>query len=432
MRNSMKIGILLVAIVYGSTIAATCRAASFESPGTVKAEDVVPEQLLSGSNHKLVDTVLTNGIQNQYRIETKHGQFEADGVIELRVRIREADALAYLDAVSKTDVFISALKDAGINSAKSVVSAVTKPVQTVKGLPSGIQKVFSGYVQGAKRGVVATKRLFDGESESGVLDPKKFKELNYVVSTSERKWASELSVDPYSTNMELRAAISSIAIVQFMGALPLDIALPVTASLAIGMLGELGDQIYSINADELETSNRACLDKAGLSSSQIDGFFDADYLTPTMHTIFCSAISRLSGESLGLLSEQLATSESFPESHFLLQTLSLLSWYQGEVGEIETLIANDGLPYAITRNRELLVMTPTDYLLWTNVNALRIDHMSQVAKDKNTGQKSIWIMGQASDRARSGLAGQNWNLHDRTSSELMASIYEVGTIPQHQ
>ncbi|MFT6436977.1 MAG: hypothetical protein ACJAVI_005051 [Candidatus Azotimanducaceae bacterium] len=418
----MKILALVVVFTCSSVFGA-----GFESTAGIDADDVIPTSLLLGPNHKVSDSILNNGMQNTYTVESQYGDFEAQGSIGLRIRIRQVDALTYLDNLSKSAVFIQALADAGISSVLAVANAITKPVATIKGLPAGIGRLFTGYIEDTKRGVEISKGFLAGSQTEG-LDPAELKKLNYLLGDAEREWAAELKVDPYGTNMVLRTAISNMAVVQFIGSLPVDFALPRYGGLAVGVLEEIGDKIYGQDAKSLEEANRVCLNLAGIKESELDAFFATGYMTPTMHAMYCSAANRLTEvENVSLFVDRLIQSQSFEESRFLLSTMSLMAWHHNKKGPLAAFMSDAGLPFAKTEDGHLLVMVPGDYLVWTEAVALRLDQLSEIVGDDASFKgKSIWLLGAASNRASRELASRNWNLHDRSTNAEIESVFQSG------
>lgn len=398
-------------------------AVDFETPPTFQAKDVVPKQLLSGPNHNVLPEVTNNGYQNKYLVKSIYGQFEASGSLDLRIRIREADAFAYLETMSKTEVFLNSLKDAGIDTAKSIVSAFTNPIQTVKGIPDGIARLFSGYVHTAKRSAAGAQRMIEGSDKE--MTPEEFKRYNYLVGESERQWASELKIDPYTTNIKLRKAISEMAVVQYIGGLPVDFALPMTASVAVSVLGELSNKIYQQNALELESGNRACLADGGIGPDTIEAFFASYYMTPTMHTIFCVSINRLTGvKNLDLAANHLAQAASFEETRFLLNSVALLTWYQIQHKNLERITSKTRMPYGVTNTNELIAMVPGDHLIWSEALQSNLDLI--IDEEHPYSRKTLWMLGRTSEKAHREIVKRGWTIHDRTNNEQMAAFYETG------
>lgn len=404
--------------------AASSDASEFETSPTLNLSDLIPARLISGPNHNVLPDVSSNGFQNSFIIESDYGQFMATGVFGLRIRIREVDALAYLKTMSKTEVFVDSLVDAGIDTAKSFTRMFTDPVGTVKGIPGGVTRLFSGYVDSTKRGVNYAQNI-GKDFKDAEVDPKEFKKRNYLLSDTERQWAAELKTDPYTTNLKLRAVIGEMSVVQFVGGLPVSYALPVTLSVTADVLGELAEKIYMQNASELEVSNRVCLSDAGISPETIEEFFASDYMTPTMHSVFCASISRLKGvKNLELVAVQLPRTHSFRETRFLLNTVSLLAWYQKQYKNIDRISSRTTLPYGVTNNNELVAIVPADYLIWSESLAANVELLN--SDERPFAEKSIWLVGQTSEKARREFAKRGWTIHDRDNDEQMAKLFNFG------
>ena len=58
----------------------------------------------------------------------------------LAVRLHEIDALAQLQGVSKTEVFLQAAGRSVVNVGKGAAAVVTNPEATAKGLGSGLKR----------------------------------------------------------------------------------------------------------------------------------------------------------------------------------------------------------------------------------------------------------------------------------------------------
>jgi hypothetical protein len=392
----------------------------YETPGEVGSADYLPAVLQAGPNHTVSSIAVSDGFQNTYIISSEFGQFAVTGMAALKTRVTEVDAMAYLEAVSRADVFVNALKDAGVETATAIAAVFTSPVKTVQGIPGGVDRVFAG----ARRGFGLTKRLFQNKPDSNDIDPKDFREMNYLVGNSERNWASELKTDPYTTNMKLRKMVSSMSVVEFIGGLPVDIALPMGAGLAVGVLGDQ-TEIYRQSAQLLEQKNRACLAEFAVEASDIDALIKASYLTPTTQTAICNALTRLDGvANLNQLPAMFANSESFEATNFLLQTINLLAWYNtdaGDVAAITEIISDDGLPYGLTVEGTVLLMLPADNLLWTDLVE------SRMADIKSDEVKSLWILGAISHQANEQLTKSGWKISSTANSEQLKSLYNAET-----
>ncbi len=403
---------LLALSLLTASVAFADNNSSYEVPGTVAANDYVPVELQTGPNHTVSSEALSDGFQNTYTINSKYGAFQATGLASLKRQITEVDALAYLEAASRADVFVDALRDAGVETAGAIAKVFTSPVTTVQGIPDGIGRVF----EGAKRGFGLTRRMFKGKSEETGIDPKDFREMNYLLGNSERKWAQELKTDPYTTNMKLRQTISSMSVVEFIRGLPVDIALPMGAGLAVGVLGD-ETEIYKQSAEQLEATNRACLGTLGLNDKIIEAYAEADYLTPTSQTALCNALGRLQGvEGRDQLVDAIVASQSFEASDFLLQIAGLLAWYQEDQGKLSSIVVADGLPYGV-QGESAVLMLPAENLQWTEVFSNRI-------KALETQKGSVWVLGTPSEATQTSLESQGWQLVSVATSPALKTLYD--------
>ena len=117
-------------------------AAEFETPPTLPAQVLAPASLLAGNGFHVNNLVPTDGLLAHYTIQSDVGVFPANSTEMLKIRVAEIPAIQELTKTSKTKVFAQSL---ATNAARPVAAAgqmVIHPVETVKGLPSGVGRFF--------------------------------------------------------------------------------------------------------------------------------------------------------------------------------------------------------------------------------------------------------------------------------------------------
>ena len=165
---------------------------------------LTPAQI-KGPHHTVASAVETEGYFHEFHIQSDFGAFDAAGRSMLAVRLQEVEALAQLEDVSKTEVFLKAAGTSVLNVGKGVATAVTKPTETAKGIGSGVKRL------GVNLGRM-TKRTVDSATGEDPAGASKQSENAAVsagksvlgVSRASRRWAQKLGVDPYTTNPVLK------------------------------------------------------------------------------------------------------------------------------------------------------------------------------------------------------------------------------------
>ena len=102
---------LFVAAAFSAPLPAQTELPTVETPPPLKAEEFLPTELISGPSWKVEDVVTTDGLIETFVVTTPYGSWEALSSFRVPPRIRQAEALAQLDEVSKSDVFLSAVKN---------------------------------------------------------------------------------------------------------------------------------------------------------------------------------------------------------------------------------------------------------------------------------------------------------------------------------
>ncbi len=165
--------------------------AVFEELPELKASEILKPELLKGPHFVVRDPVPTGSGMNQFTIDSDFGVFEADGNEMLLQRLKEIDAIARLQDVSRTDEFKKSLVAAAKSPLNSARNIARDPAQAISNVPKGIMK----FLGRAKETVENVGK--GGSDDAG--DGSRMKDaIGY--SDKKRKIALQMGVDPYSTN----------------------------------------------------------------------------------------------------------------------------------------------------------------------------------------------------------------------------------------
>jgi len=129
-ESALAAGLCLAALSAGAFSPVAAR--SDEPPPRFTAAQLLTPAQLKGPHHTVADPVATEGYYHAFTIRSDFGEFDAEGRTLLAVRLQEVGALARLDEVSKTEVFLKAAGTSVVNVGKGVANAVTKPTETAR------------------------------------------------------------------------------------------------------------------------------------------------------------------------------------------------------------------------------------------------------------------------------------------------------------
>jgi hypothetical protein len=138
----------------------------YEGPAAVKPADVLPAGLAAGPHYTLAEEVGTPGYLHEFLVRSDYGDFAAEGTSLLYVRLQEVQALAALEEVSKSEVFLKSAGTSVLNVGKSVGQAVKDPEATVKGIGAGVQRFGENLGRKTKQAAESTKEAVKGDDEA--------------------------------------------------------------------------------------------------------------------------------------------------------------------------------------------------------------------------------------------------------------------------
>ncbi|MCH8250197.1 MAG: hypothetical protein IH913_11385 [Proteobacteria bacterium] len=427
----MKLYFVIFAIFVMSTNVLADRG-EFEKAEDQQAVDVLPAELIKGEHHEVDAVVRSDGYLYYYTIGSDYGNFEAVSTATLRQRIGEINALAELEDLSQTEVFISAAADAGVGQLKALKQFATNPIDTVVGIPGGIGRMFKRYSRQAGDAVEATKEFVAGDDtddgddaddgdaaddEGGDGESTSDKAIGltesfFGVSGAERAWSQKLGTDPYSTNEVLKAAIKEVAWAERLGRFGMGFA-GVPEIPGADIIGEVNDAVWSKDPYELQDLNRARLVAIGADDSLIEEYLENSSLSPSQQTLLTAAIAEIDGASGrdGILRQAL-NAESWDEAQFLIKSVVMLAWYhinQKPVNAVTTLTA---IPTGITADGTTAMLFAVDHVYWTETVAEVAGNRAATTPGHPNGVREIWLLGSASDRSREELQKLGFEVHE--------------------
>lgn len=408
---------VLVCATYLLVIGGAIGASAFENPSERPVNQVLPAELARSTLHKVLDPIASDGYLDQFEIESRFGRFSAIGRAQLRKRIHEIAALDEIDKISKTKVFVDSAAAAGLDTVKSITSAFVDPKATFKALPKGVGRLFARTKASVERGVDEVSRRASGEPRE---DAKALFARNARISLAERNWSRKLGIDPYSTNLTVRDAVSQVALVDSAASFTVGLAIPGVASIGVDILAELSDELWSKAPSELAAANRERLLAAGFDHGGVTSILANEWYTPTWRTVLSSSVAALSGvENVRSTASVIQSVQSFDEARFVAQSVAMLAWYHTSQTPLAVILDDPRLPHAIDANGTHVALLPLDHLFATAQAVAAVERLSRGAATQN---HQLWVSGTLSAQALAALDDANWSVKESAMHVLMSKL----------
>jgi len=370
-----------------------------ETEPTLRTDDFRALPPLQGPNYTIESTVPVSGFEGQFTLKTDLGSVKADGSDILHQRVKEVAAANALDKMSSSDVFVAALAKSTSQSAEAVGRAVTHPVDTLEGVPSGIGRFF-GSIKDKVDDTVSDDSS-QGVTE-GVSDA-------LGIGKARRQLAHQVGVDPYTTNPIVSTRLDSLSKAAFAGGVSLDVAFAVAtagAATAISFTKTVSDLAWQLPPEDIRERNQANLAALEVSPSTSNALLNNRIYSPTMALAFVEALKALGvKDGAGAFTQLAASAVTETEARFYINQLRMANAYkkQERIEKVEVA----GKVGTMRAGSRLFVPMPVDYLSWTEGVKKAVE-----GKDFGAGERVVWLTGTTSLRAREGLREARWTVRD--------------------
>ena len=405
-------------------VASAQTAADFETPPVLHAKDLVPATMLTGKGFRVANQVPTDGFMAIFTITTDAGTFRNNaGTFQVRsrelfaIRLAELSAIAQLEDVSKTKTFATAMAAATARPIESAGNMVLHPIGTVEGLPGGVGRLF-GRVEGGAEQLWNTasasdqsglERTEDAAKQAGTITRDA---LGY--EQERRNLAKKLGVDPYTKNPVLAKKLDDVAWVSFAGRFIVSTAISVAvpASMIITSTVAVNNLIWDTPRADLIVRVTKKLQELQVPEDRIQQFMHNAAIPLSVQVALVEHLTRLSGVSgragvIGLMDVVLSESQA----RFLAGSVRMLADYH-ETQQPIVALAAPGPVIGRDRDGTVIVPAPVDYVSWT-------EGIAQFATSPTLAapQRSIWLTGKMSPRAKREFAGLGWTVRESTQGE---------------
>ena len=413
--NLKKISALLLFSIFifstsESVFSAEAEKEEFDTHRVVLATKELPKKLLSGSNHKIVEKVVTyNGFTNHFIIHTNFGRFKAIGNGMVPIRIHEINAIAELHKMKNSAAFVSGVKESGGTLLDTTKNLIFHPVDTVSGFPSGIYNIFAdtGEVIGqAVRGeaTIAEASKKGGEAIAGF-------------SRNKREMAFALGVNRYSNNKVLQEYMNSVSWAKTGGTAVIDfgkMAVSGPAGIAMTAVGSsrvLNRMMRDNSTPGLRRINKEALGGLDIKETEINRFLANQKLTPRHQTAITKSLVSLKRvkNPETLLNHFSLRTRSNNDANVNQVVAAMIAGYNQKKSPITEVRTFENVALFRNKRGSIVVTYPVDNFYWTKRTAAKTIKVTNALP--SGAKKELWISGKFSELASRNLKKLGWEVH---------------------
>ncbi len=334
-----------------------------EAAPVVGASSVLTATQLRGAHHTVAEAVATPGFFHEFTVSSDFGTFTALGRLELDRVIREINGLHELSQVSRSDIFIEAAGQSLISVGKGAANAVTRPVDTAKGIGSGLKRMGTNIGRRTKRAVDEARdedpELSEAEKAARGNTATNVAYGVFGVSSAVRKWSQKVGVDPYTTNLTLKSALESIAKVDAAGSLTTKFVVPLPP--LVGEAAVVGNLVWTTDPETLRKMNEERARALGVGPDAAKTFFLNNRLTLTMQTRVLAALHAVKPGNAADYIATITTAASEREAMFFIHSVEMLLELHAKT-PVKAILTDSRALVAVTAAGEGVMLLPVDWL----------------------------------------------------------------------
>ena len=221
----------------------------------------------------------------------------------LLMRLHEVGALAQLDEVSKSGVFLKAAGTSVLNVGKGAAAAVKDPGATAKGVGTGVKRFGTNLGRKAKRtGDKAVDSVTSDDDKKAEGEEKSTTDKAAAAGTgmaysmlgvnkSARKWAQKVGVDPYTTNPILKKALTDLGQIDAAGGIAAKVVVPIP--MVVSGTASVGNLVWAKDPEEVLKINEQKFKDLGVGADVIKQLYLSKGFSLSLHTRFATNLAEV-------------------------------------------------------------------------------------------------------------------------------------------
>jgi hypothetical protein len=409
MRKWMRVALPLACMTLAA-FASESRGAEYETQMDRLAKDAIPAELATGPAYSVKDPVVADGYMYRFTVVSTYGPFEVTGTGALRKLQREISAIGEMKNITTSEAFLKSLKDQASKPIAFVKDVVTKPIDTLGGVPRGVGRLFSNISSSVT-------------SPSKPSQESRTKEL-LLVGGFKREYAARFGVDPYSSNQVMQDELDKLANASAFGSWTASIGtMPIGGSAgavlsATSLSKSFNNVLQNEPPSRIRTINEEKLKQMGVPESLAEKYLDQPYYTPRQNLIMVDSLHRL-GAATGreaFLTASMAAAEE-DEANFFVNTAQILRGYHESQGKINSITMVGALAVAQSSSGVAVIPFALDYGVWTaNADRLSQELRSSYRAPGFNGNFEFWVSGAVSPAARRALEGRGFKVVEQANT----------------
>jgi hypothetical protein len=399
----------------------------YETPPLMQAKDVLPDELLSGPYHTVDNTVVNDGYTNHYVVVTEDGEFPAAGLLELKARIAEAEAIAVLRAMNRGEVYGKGVVAGGKRTAllpvRQVRRYVQNPLHLVLAVPGEAMRVVGVFEDVAKLARMGLTQAY-------------LKDL-IGYDSAKKSLAKRLNVDEDSPNPVLQEELSEAAWAFYAGSAPmylLEEFMPLVPIPHVTLVagGESAGAAYEVYERELgDKSVRTQLRRIDVAKAERKQFKKHDaYTSRDRRTIASSLYSIDDAEGRDEYLDYALDAETPEQAQIIVHMAQAMAIYDATFDEILEVGRVGDTVMCYTKSGIVMMPMYADYVAWTQQFAGQVDNlMSWKPAAGEVAGREIWVTGEFTPWAHRELADRAVAVTENAIDELQRALEEQEKAP---
>jgi hypothetical protein len=239
--------------------------------------------------------------------------------------------------------------------------------------------------------------------------------------------ATKYGVSVYSMNPVLQEELERLAWADYLGGIGVGLAQSAVSGIGGTLLTTSGaarilnDVINSTPASELWVRNKKKLETMRIDSDTVQLYLNNPSFSPALQTVMVDALTDMQGVANRELFIKISLqADTYQMAKTITEMASMTAGYHKNIASLQRLSPFGRFLFATTKKGTAIVLFPADHVLWSAKIADAATWLDEPVRNQaKPAGLQLWILGDFSRNAQTGLQEHGWELHPSAQSKLL-------------
>jgi hypothetical protein len=242
------------------------------------------------------------------------------------------------------------------------------------------------------------------------------------VTSSYRKWAEKLGVNPYTSNDALFMELERVAKVEAGSKIGTKIFVPSFVPEELKIITDVSKTAYHKEWREIIEDNEIALAALKIAPETKARFLENEHINLTLQTLFIELLEAMTGvEDRAIVIEQASLLLTDAEAAYFAESLMMAHWFHTTMVPAARMLGGTLIPVVLTTDGRVIAFSASDFEYWTEQTAPIAAEFDRQYRNVSL-KREVWVADNVSPGYVRGVSNLGWSVRSDLRAKVLPEI----------